>query len=56
MNAIVNGDFAIGDRRDLGPDSSLFGEALGMDVRELTTQVEHISQAYASRFGITRDV
>lgn len=26
-----------------------------MDIRELTTQVEHISQVYASRFEITRD-
>ncbi len=26
-----------------------------MDIGELTTQVEHISQLYASRFGIDRD-
>ncbi|HEY8719889.1 pyrophosphatase [Pengzhenrongella sp.] len=26
-----------------------------MDIRELTARVEHISQIYASRFGITRD-
>jgi NTP pyrophosphatase (non-canonical NTP hydrolase) len=26
-----------------------------MDIHELTAQVEHVSQIYASRFGITRD-
>jgi NTP pyrophosphatase (non-canonical NTP hydrolase) len=26
-----------------------------MDIRELTAKVEHVSQIYASRFGITRD-
>jgi len=26
-----------------------------MDIRELTAQVEHISQIFASRFRITRD-
>ncbi|OLT11505.1 pyrophosphatase [Pseudonocardia sp. CNS-139] len=26
-----------------------------MDLRELTAQVEHVSRAYAARFGITRD-
>jgi NTP pyrophosphatase (non-canonical NTP hydrolase) len=26
-----------------------------VDLRELVSQVEHVSQAYAARFGITRD-
>src|SRR5665647_1231298 len=30
-------------------------EVCGMDIREPTAQVEHISQIYASRFRITRD-
>jgi len=30
-------------------------EAAGVDIRELTAQVEHISQVYATRFGIERD-
>lgn len=30
-------------------------EVCGMDIRELTAQVEHISQIYASRVRITRD-
>jgi NTP pyrophosphatase (non-canonical NTP hydrolase) len=32
-----------------------FWKARPVDLRELVSQVEHVSQAYAARFGITRD-